>query len=66
MRFESESAEGFFVTGRGSGERFPVPVAEIRDVENQHTSPCQKRPDKPLSGKITDKIIAELEAGRVP
>ena len=53
------------MTGLGSRERLAAPVAETRDV----TSAVRARPGQDrtsLYEEITNKIIAELEAGRLP
>ncbi len=47
------------------GRKAPAPVAEIRDVQTHCRHPIRPGPDQPLF-EITDKIIAELEAGRIP
>ena len=57
---------GSAVTGWRSRERLAAPVAETRDV-HVHAARARAGQDRTsLYSEITDKIIAELEAGRVP
>jgi len=65
QRPESESADGFAVTGLRSRERLAAPVAEIRDVQ-RYRSRRSGSDRASLYDEITTKIIGELEAGRAP
>jgi len=51
------------VRGWRSRERLAAPVAETRDVTFSRSRSCRSGPD---DSEITNRIIAELEAGRVP
>jgi hypothetical protein len=53
------------VTGWGPRERLAAPVAEIRGVTSAERARAG-RDRRSLYQEITDKIITELEAGRVP
>jgi antirestriction protein ArdC len=46
-------------------ERLAAPVTQIRDVRTCRSRPLRLGPGS-LYDEITNKIIAELEAGRVP
>ena len=61
----SESTAGFVVTGRVLGERFPAPIAEIRDAR-QAASAHPGADWKSLYDNITNQIIAELEDVQLP
>ena len=65
LPFKRQRAAPVFVTGWKSRERLATPVAEIRDVQTNY-SYCPRSDRTNLYAEITDKIIAELEAGRVP
>jgi hypothetical protein len=56
------------VTGWKSRERLAAPVAEIRDVETRCSRPLRRSGSNRASlyDEITNKIITELEASRVP
>ena len=54
------------MTGLRLRERLAAPVAEIRDVHEPSLAPVPAKTAPGLYQEITDKIIAELEAGRVP
>ena len=63
---QSESADGFSVTGYELEERLPAPVAEIIPMARQGRNLAEGGARSNLYDDITNKIIAELEQGRLP
>jgi antirestriction protein ArdC len=66
LSIESERAAPDALTGCRPRERLAAPVAEMRAMSKHHARARTGEGRASLYDDITDKIIAELEAGRVP